>query len=118
MSNTADLTPLADRLAVLQATRLLAAVAVLGVPAVTGAAPSDLLPLAIGYVGLTALVEGFRRVARVRTPWLVTAMLLTDGAFLALAVTLTGGARSPLLFLIPAIALLGLLFAPRRGPGA
>lgn len=95
-----DLTPLADRLAVLQATRILAAIAVLGVPAVTGESSSDLWPLALGYVGLTVVIEGFRRFARVRTPWLVTAMLLADGVFLALAVTLTGGARSPLLFLM------------------
>src|SRR5688500_16908490 len=95
-----DLTPLADRLAVLQATRVLAAIAVLGVPAVTGDGPSDLLPLALGYLGLTALIEGVRRFARIRTPWPVTSMLLADGVFLALAVSLTGGARSPLLFLM------------------
>lgn len=95
-----DLTPLADRLAVLQATRILAALAVLGVPAITGDNTSELWPLALGYVGLTVVVEGFRRFARISTPWLVTAMLLADGVFLALAVTLTGGARSPLLFLM------------------
>jgi diguanylate cyclase (GGDEF)-like protein len=95
-----DLTPLADRLAVLQATRVVAAAAVVGVRALTGDVPSDLVHVAIGYVGLTALVEGIRRLTRVNAPWLVTAMLLTDGTFLALAVSLTGGARSPLLFLM------------------
>jgi diguanylate cyclase (GGDEF)-like protein len=95
-----DLTPLADRLAVLQATRVLAAFAVLGVPAVTGDGSSELLPLALGYLGLTVLIEGTRRFARIRTPWLVTSMLLADGVFLALAVALTGGAKSPLLFLM------------------
>ena len=95
-----DLTPLADRLAVLQATRILAAIAVLGVPAVLGDTTADLWPLALGYVGLTVVVEGFRRFARVATPWLVTSMLLADGVFLAFAVSLTGGARSPLLFLM------------------
>ena len=101
MSARRDLTPLADRLEVLQAARVLAAVAVLGVPALTGAeATADLLPVALGYAGVTALVEGCRRLARVHTPWIVTAMLLADGVFLAFAVSLTGGARSPLLFLM------------------
>jgi len=98
--NTRDLTPLADRLAVLQATRVLAALAVLGVPALTGDAPADLAPLAAAYIGITAVVEGLRRLARARGPLLVAAMLLLDGVFLAVAVTLTGGARSPLLFLM------------------
>ncbi len=100
MSTTRDLTPLADRLAVLQAARTLAALVVLGVPTLIGDAPRDLVPLAVAYIGVTAVVEGLRRIARIRTPLLVTAMLLADGAFLAVAVTLTGGARSPLLFLM------------------
>ena len=95
-----DFTPLADRLDVLQLTRVVAALAVLGVPAITGDAPSDLLPLAIGYALLTGLFEIVRRVTRARLPWLLTGTLLADGAFLAMAVTLTGGARSPLLFLM------------------
>jgi diguanylate cyclase (GGDEF)-like protein len=112
--NTRDLTPLADRLVALQATRLLAALGVLGIPALTGDAPADLAPLAAGYVGITAAVELVRRLARVHMPVLIAAMLLLDGAFLAVAVTLTGGARSPLLFLMLLDVLAATLLASYR----
>ena len=96
----APVTPLTERLGLLQVFRVAAALAVLGVPAITGHAPRDLLPLAAVYLGLTLVVEIIRRAGRQRWLSLVSVMLLFDGAFLALATTLTGGADSPLLFLM------------------
>ena len=93
-------TPLAERLGLLQAGRVLAAIAVLGVPVLTGDQPEGLVPLAAGYLGLTVALEAIRRVARTRALGLVSVMLLIDGAFLAYATTLTGGGRSPVLFLM------------------
>ena len=78
----------------------MAALAVLGIPALTGDAPESLVPLAIAFVGLTGLLELVRWRARMRALHLVAAMLLLDAVFLALATTLTGGPRSPLLFLM------------------
>ncbi|HEY3187582.1 MAG TPA: diguanylate cyclase, partial [Solirubrobacteraceae bacterium] len=95
-----DLTPLAERLGLLQAGRVAAALAVLGIPALTGDAPDSLVPLAIAFVGLTAVLELIRWRARVRALHLVSAMLLLDALFLAAATTLTGGPSSPLLFLM------------------
>jgi len=95
-----DLTPLGDRLALLQGLRVVGAVAIVAIPALTGPLPGGLVLVAAAYVGVTVLVEGARHVARVRVLGLVAAMLLVDGVFLGLAVTVTGGARSPLLFLV------------------
>ena len=95
-----DLTPLGDRLALLQGLRVVGAVAVIAIPALTGTLPDGLVLVAIAYVSMTVIIEGSRHVARVRVPGLVSAMLLVDGVFLGLAVTVTGGARSPLLFLV------------------
>ncbi|MGQ0802617.1 MAG: diguanylate cyclase [Actinomycetota bacterium] len=92
--------PLADRLAVLQTVRLLVATAVLAVSAVMGDVQHRLIPLATTYIAITALVEFVRRRARRRGLGAVSATLLLDGVFLALAVALTGGYESPLLFLV------------------
>jgi diguanylate cyclase (GGDEF)-like protein len=95
-----DLAPLNERLWILQGFRVVAAVAVLVVPELTGDMPAGLVPLAAAYVGLTVGVEILRLVLRERWLTLMSWMLLLDGAFLALATTITGGARSPLLFLM------------------
>jgi len=95
-----ELVPLADRLGVLQTVRLLVATAVLAVSAVMGDVQHRLVPVATTYVALTGIVELVRRRARRRGLATVSATLLLDGVFLALAVALTGGYESPLLFLV------------------
>jgi two-component system cell cycle response regulator len=95
-----ELVPLADRLAVLQTVRLLVAIAVLAASAVMGDVQHRVLPLATTYVAITAAVELARRRARRRGLATVSATLLLDGVFLALAVALTGGYESPLLFVV------------------
>jgi two-component system, cell cycle response regulator len=95
-----ELVPLADRLAVLQTVRLLVATAVLIVSALLGDVQHRLVPLATVYIAITGVVEFVRRRARRRGLATVTATLLLDGVFLAVAVALTGGYESPLLFLV------------------
>ncbi len=95
-----ELVPLADRLAVLQTVRLLVATAVLAVSALMGDVQHRLVPLATTYIAITGVVEYVRRRARRRGLATVSATLLLDGIFLALAVALTGGYESPLLFLV------------------
>ena len=95
-----ELVPLADRLAVLQTVRLLIATAVLIVSAVMGDVEHRLVPLATTYIAVTGVVELIRRRSRRRSLATVTATLLLDGVFLAIAVALTGGYESPLLFLV------------------
>ncbi|MGH9032975.1 MAG: diguanylate cyclase [Acidimicrobiia bacterium] len=95
-----ELVPLADRLTVLQLVRYLVALAVLIVSAVMGDPQRRLAPIVIAYVGITGVVEIVRRRARRRGLGAVSATLLLDGVFLAVAVALTGGYDSPLLFLV------------------
>jgi len=100
MPSRDELVPLADRLGVLQTVRLLVATAVLVVSAVMGDVQHRLVPLATTYVAVTGVVELVRRRARRRGLATVSATLLLDGVFLAVAVALTGGYESPLLFLV------------------
>jgi two-component system, cell cycle response regulator len=95
-----ELAPLADRLAVVQTVRLLVATAVLVVSALMGDVQRRLAPLVVSYIAITAVVEFMRRRAGGRGLGTVSATLLLDGVFLALAVAVTGGYESPLLFLV------------------
>ncbi|MGH8986418.1 MAG: diguanylate cyclase, partial [Acidimicrobiia bacterium] len=95
-----ELVPLGDRLAVLQVVRYLVALAVLVVSAVMGDPQHRLAPLVVAYVVVTGVIEIVRRRARRRGLAAVSATLLLDGVFLAIAVALTGGYESPLLFLV------------------
>ena len=95
-----ELVPLAERLTVLQLVRYLVALAVLVVSAFMGDPQRRLAPLVIAYVALTGVIEIVRRRARRRGLGAISITLLLDGVFLALAVALTGGYDSPLLFLV------------------
>jgi diguanylate cyclase (GGDEF)-like protein len=59
-----------------------------------------LAPLVIAYIVVTGIIEIVRRRAQRRGLGAISATLLLDGVFLALAVALTGGYDSPLLFLV------------------
>ena len=95
-----ELVPLGDRLAVLQLVRYLVALAVLIVSAVMGDVQRRLAPLVVVYVVVTGVIEIVRRRARRRGLAAISATLLLDGVFLAVAVALTGGYESPLLTLV------------------
>jgi diguanylate cyclase (GGDEF)-like protein len=98
-----DLAPLADRLALLQVTRLLM-VAVTMVAALTmasrfDASTSTVDAIAVGYAFFTTAVEVSRRRRRVRGLAAVGVMLIVDGAFVATVAALSGGPGGPLGFL-------------------
>ena len=95
-----ELVPLADRMAVLQTVRLLIATAVIVIAAVMGDPRQRVLPIAASYVAVTAILEIIRRVAGRRGLRTLSATFLLDGVFLAIAVSLTGGYDSPMLFLV------------------
>ncbi|HEX2295639.1 MAG TPA: GAF domain-containing protein, partial [Actinomycetota bacterium] len=67
---------------------------------VVGAPVEDLLPVAVGYLVVSATGEGLRRAGRMRGLLAVGGMLLVDGLFLAWVLYLTGGTQSPLRFLV------------------
>ncbi len=99
-SRGAEVSPVSDRLLVLQFVRLLVVAALLVVPAVAGTASGVVVAIAILYLVFVALVEVARRVVPEHVSALVSWTVLVDGAAVALAVALTGGYRSPLLFLV------------------
>jgi diguanylate cyclase (GGDEF)-like protein len=88
----------------LQTLRVLLAVLVVAagalVPDVVGASLADLLLVTAGYLGVTAIAEGLRRVDTRRGLAIVTTALLVDGLYLAWISYLAGGAQSPLRFLV------------------
>jgi two-component system, cell cycle response regulator len=92
--------PVADRLVVLQFVRLLIVVAMLAVPAAAGIASRTVVAIALAYLVFVAGVEVARRLAPQRVAALVSWTVLVDGAAVALAVAVSGGYRSPLLFLV------------------
>jgi diguanylate cyclase (GGDEF)-like protein len=98
-----DLAPLADRLALLQVTRLLM-VAVTMVAALTmtsrfDASTSTVDAIAVGYAFFTTAVEVSRRRRRVRGLAAVGVMLIVDGAFVATVAALSEGPGGALGFL-------------------
>ncbi|HEU5085300.1 MAG TPA: sensor domain-containing diguanylate cyclase [Acidimicrobiales bacterium] len=104
MTPRAVLVPLADRLAAVQRTRVLLALVVAASAATLGDVLGDpsvpLVPLSAAYVLVSAGVEGLRRLSGRRGLPVLSASLVLDGAYLAVAVASTGGAGSPLLFLV------------------
>ena len=102
--NSGEITSLAERMGSLQALRVAIAILVLAsavlVPDVVGVSLSDLILGTAGYLLLTAISEGLRRMERGRGLAIVTASLLLDGLFLAWVTYVTGGAQSPLRFLL------------------
>ena len=101
---TTEITSLAERMGSLQALRVVLATLVLAAGLfasdVIGASLSDLILGTAGYLVLTALAEGVRRMERGRGLAIVGISLLLDGLFLAWVMYLSGGAVSPLRFLM------------------
>ena len=90
-----------DRLVVLQLVRLLGAVAILVVPLVVGDSRFGLVPLALAYVLVTGAVELVRRRALRSVPRRCCRAPCWSTAWSSsLAVAMTGGYASPLLFLV------------------
>jgi diguanylate cyclase (GGDEF)-like protein len=89
-----------ERLLVLQLVRVLGAVAILAVPALVGDPRLALVPLALGYLLVTGAIELFRRRRPERAAALLSGTVLVDGVVVAIAIAMTGGYRSPLLFLV------------------
>jgi diguanylate cyclase (GGDEF)-like protein len=94
------MSPVSDRLLVLQFVRLAIVVALLVVPAFAGTTTSAVVAIALVYLVFVALVDVARRATPEHAPALVSWTVLVDGAAVAVAVALTGGYRSPLLFLV------------------
>ena len=101
---SAEFASLAERMGSLQALRVALSCLVLAsgvfVSDVVGASLSDLMLVTAGYLLVTALAEGLRRMGRGRGLAIVTTLLLVDGIYLAWITYITGGAQSPLRFLL------------------
>jgi len=92
--------PVSDRLLVLQFVRLLIVVAMLAVPAAAGVATRTVVAIALVYLVFVAGIEVARRLVPQRVAALMSWTVLVDGAAVALAIAVSGGYRSPLLFLV------------------
>lgn len=92
--------PVSDRLLILQFLRLFNLVALLTVPALAGVDNAEVVGIALVYLVVVAAVEVARRLAPSHAVALVSWTVLLDGAAVALGVAVTGGYRSPLLFLV------------------
>ena len=99
----AEVASLAERMAYMQALRVGFAVLVLAsglfVSDVVGASFGDLLLGTAGYVLISGLLEGLRRVEKGAGIRIVQIGLLIDGVYIAWTVYSTGGVSSPLRFL-------------------
>ena len=99
-----DLAPLHRRLGLLQLLRVGLAVAATGLafalPEALGRRGPALAALGAGYAAVSGAAELVRRRLGWRSTWLVGAMVLLDGLFLAGAMMLTGGPQSALAFLV------------------
>ncbi|MET0626945.1 MAG: GGDEF domain-containing protein [Acidimicrobiia bacterium] len=97
---TRDATPVANRLLVLQLVRTLGAFAVLAITAIVGDLDAALAAGVFVYGVLVAASEVYRRRFPAHIGGFVSSAVLLDGAALAAVVSVTGGYRSPLLFLV------------------
>ena len=99
-----ELVPIADRMRYMQGFRLLLAVAVGLVAVIVGdkleAAPLLLAAVTLGYLALSGVSHLAWRVSRRGGLALFGLMLMVDGVFLAWTSYATGGAASPLRFVI------------------
>jgi diguanylate cyclase (GGDEF)-like protein len=95
-----DVVPLADRLALLQAFRVLVAVAVVVVPRLSGDNAAELVPITGAYLLLVGAGELVRRSDSRWSGWLLSGAVLIDGAYLTLCAWRTGGYGSPVLVLV------------------
>jgi diguanylate cyclase (GGDEF)-like protein len=92
--------PVSDRLLVLQFLRVLNVAALLLVPALAGVETGRAVGVALVYLVVVAGIEVLRRLAPAHSVAIVSWTVLLDGAAIALGVAVTGGYRSPLLFLV------------------
>ncbi len=84
----------------LQLVRVLGAFAVLAILAILGILDGPITVGVLAFAAIVATAELFRLRAPERTATFVSITVLVDGVALALVVSATGGARSPLLFLV------------------
>jgi diguanylate cyclase (GGDEF)-like protein len=99
-TRTAAGSPVSDRLLVLQFLRLLNLIALLVVPALAGIETRRAVGVALVYLVVVALIEALRRLAPTHSVAIVSWGVLLDGVAVSLGVAVTGGYRSPLLFLV------------------
>jgi hypothetical protein len=92
--------PVTDRLLVLQFMRLLNLGALFVIPALAGVETRRAIGVALVYLVVVAGIEVVRRFAPQHSVAIVSWTVLVDGAAVALGVAVTGGYRSPLLFLV------------------
>jgi diguanylate cyclase (GGDEF)-like protein len=102
-SNRADYTALSERMAQLLLLRVALAGMVLGWSAIRpealGAPLQALAMVSAGYLFASVLAEWARRRAGRSGLWILSALLLFDGLYLAYAMYVTGGTQSPIRFL-------------------
>ena len=92
--------PVTDRLLVLQFMRLLNLVALFVIPALAGVETRRAIAVALVYLVVVAGIEVLRRAAPSHAVAIVSWSVLIDGLAVVLGVGVTGGYRSPLLFLV------------------
>jgi diguanylate cyclase (GGDEF)-like protein len=92
--------PVSDRLLVLQFLRLLNLAALVVIPVLAGVESRRAGAVALVYAVAVALIEVARRVMTSHSVAIVSWTVLVDGAAVVLGVAVTGGYRSPLLFLV------------------
>ena len=113
-----DLSPLADRLGMLQILRLGIVAAVLlaaaFAPGAVGLHVANVAPLTGAYAFVTAAAEVARRLARARWLSVVTATLLLDGLYLAAVTAPVGGPTNGLICLVYAHVVAVTLLASYR----
>jgi diguanylate cyclase (GGDEF)-like protein len=95
-----DVAPVANRLFVLQLVRALGAGAALLITGFVGELDARFALGACAYITLVGGAEVLRRRLPEHTSTFVSSTVLLDGVALALAIGVTGGYRSPLLFLV------------------
>jgi two-component system cell cycle response regulator len=110
----AEVSPVSDRLLVLQFVRVLIVVALLAVPVIAGTSATAVVEIALVYLVFVAVVELVRRVAPEYGSAVVSWTVLVDGAAVAVAVAVSGGYRSPLLFLVFLVVMAVTLIASYR----
>jgi len=100
MSPASDAVPVVHRWTALTLTRLglagAAAAASAGIPDLAAERTSAVIGSCALYAGVVLLAEALRRRSGARALWLMGALVLLDGLFLASVVNATGGTPSPL----------------------
>jgi two-component system cell cycle response regulator len=113
-THDAEVSPVSDRLLVLQFVRVLIVVALLAVPILAGTGNTAVVAIALAYLVFVGGVEILRRLAPEYGSALVSWTVLVDGVAVSMAVAVTGGYRSPLLFLVFLVVMAVTLIASYR----